>query len=335
MKSPKKQENSHNLKIRLLAAGISLFTGIVLTVVKFYTFSLTHSSAILSDALESIINIVAGIFVVMSIWLTSKPPDESHPYGHGKIEYFSAGFEGALIIIAAIGIFKIGLEHLLIPHQLPNIDAGLLLLGGTAIINLILGFGLIKVGRQTSSITLSADGKHILTDVYTSVGVVLGLIIVRITGLLWIDGAIACLVGLNILFTGKKLIQQSIAGLMDKSDPELLDRIAALLSRHKQKYWINIHQLRAWRAGDLINIDLHLVLPRDFSIIKAHDEARKLEIMLANNFDQKISVLVHMDPCDQPECLVCRRYQCSLRSHEAGGTLTWDRKNLILNKNDK
>ena len=312
-----------------------MFIGIILTVVKFYTFYITHSSAILSDALESIINIVAGIFVLVSIWMTSKPPDENHPYGHGKIEYFSAGFEGALIIIAAIGIFKIGLEHLLTPHQLPNIDAGLLLLGGTAIINLILGFGLIRVGKQTNSITLSADGKHILTDVYTSVGVVLGLIIVRITGFLWVDGAIACLVGLNILFTGGKLIQQSIAGLMDKSDPKLLDRIAALISYHKQKYWIDIHQLRAWRAGDLIHIDLHLVLPRDFSLVKAHDEVLKLEVMLANNFEQKISVLVHMDPCDQPECKVCRRYQCSLRSHEADSSLTWNRKNLTLNKNDK
>jgi cation diffusion facilitator family transporter len=269
----------------------------LLVAAKFYTYHLTHSSAVLSDALESIVNVVAAAFAVASIWMAAQPPDADHPYGHGKIEYFSAGFEGALIIFAAIGIFKSGISHLLMPQAISNLQAGLAILVIAAIINLLLGAVLIRVGRRTQSLTLIADGKHVLTDVYTSVGVVAGLVLVQWTGWLWLDGAIACLVGIHILFTGTRLLRQSFSALMDASDPQLLTELSQLLERHRHQAWIDIHQLRAWRSGNFVHIDLHLVLPRDYLLDDAHAHAKYLEKLIIAHFDGQASVLVHMDPC--------------------------------------
>ena len=212
-------------KLRIRMILISFAVSVALMGLKFLVYYLTHSSAVLSDALESIINVVASGFATISIWMAAKPPDRDHPYGHGKIEYFSAGFEGALIVCAALGIFYTGIKHLLDPHPLPHLEEGLGLLIGATLINALLGIGLLRVGRSTDSFTLIADGKHIITDVFTSGGVVVGLLLVYLSGWLWLDGLIACLVGINILVTGGQLVRQSFARLMDASDPQLLDRI--------------------------------------------------------------------------------------------------------------
>ena len=164
---------------------LSLAVSTALMAAKFLTYHLTLSSAVLSDALESIINVVAGAFAFLSVWMSAKPPDPEHPYGHGKIEYFSAGFEGALIIVAAVGIFYSGIQHLKHPRVLPNLEEGLIILIAATAVNLLLGICLMRVGRRTDSITLISDGKHILTDVYTSGGVLLGLVLVFWTGRLW------------------------------------------------------------------------------------------------------------------------------------------------------
>ncbi len=166
-------EKDH-FKNRLVAISLSLLLGTALMLLKFYVYWLTQSSAILSDALESIINVVASAFALGSVVLSAKPPDSTHPYGHEKIEYFSAGFEGALIVFAAFGIFWTAWPQILQPHELPNLGSGLLILLGTSAVNLALGLGLIRVGSRTSSLVLVADGKHILTDVFTSAGVLAG-----------------------------------------------------------------------------------------------------------------------------------------------------------------
>ena len=317
---------------RLIAICCSLGVAILLMGAKFYTYRLTHSAAVLSDALESIINVVAAAFALSSIWLAAQPPDTTHPYGHGKIEYFSAGFEGALIIIAAIGIFKSGIDRLLIPQPIANLESGLVILAAASTINLILGIGLIRTGRRFDSLTLVADGKHVLTDVYTSAGVILGLFLVKWSGWLWMDGAIACLVGGNILITGMRLVSQSFSGLMDASDPELLDTISDLLEKHRKPYWIDVHQLRAWRSGNFVHIDLHLVLPRQFPFERAHREAKMLEKLLVDYFEGNAGVLVHMDPCKEPDCEICRQYGCELRSSDSEVDRAWDRHTLTTDK---
>ena len=315
------------LRIRMIL--ISFVVSVALMAIKFLVYYLTHSSAVLSDALESIINVVASGFATVSIWMAAKPPDRDHPYGHGKIEYFSAGFEGALIICAAIGIFYTGIKHLLSPHPLPNLGEGLGLLIGASVVNALLGIGLLRVGRKTDSVTLIADGKHIITDVYTSVGVVIGLALVFATGWLWLDGVIACLVGINILVTGGQLVRQSFSRLMDASDPQLLDRIARVLEEGRRPEWIDIHQLRAWRAGNLVHIDLHLVLPKEMAMDQAHKEAHAVEEVLIDHFEGNAGVLVHMDPCDERLCPVCRNATCQWRKKTFTTKPAWDRHHLV------
>jgi cation diffusion facilitator family transporter len=324
------QDTDYHQRMRMQAILISFAVGTLLMAAKFLTYHITHSSAVLSDALESIINVAASAFAALSIWMAAKPPDPEHPYGHGKIEYFSAGFEGALIIFAAIGIFYTGIQHLRHPHPLPHIEQGIGILLAATVVNLLLGLFLIQRGRRLDSIALVADGKHILTDVYTSVGVLIGLLLVYWTGWLQLDGLVASLVGLNILMTGGRLVHQSYTRLMDTSDPLLLDRIAGLLQQHRRPNWIDIHQLRAWRAGRMIHIDLHLVLPQDAVLFEAHHEAKLLEAILMKDFHGNASVLIHTDPCMPPECPVCGRNSCESRQHPKGDdTHTWDRKHLV------
>lgn len=322
-------------KLRMRMILFSLAVSVLLMGLKFLTYHLTHSSAVLSDALESIINVVAGAFAAISVWMSAKPPDLDHPYGHGKIEYFSAGFEGALIICAAAGIFYAGVQHLINPHDLPHLDKGLIILTGATIVNLIMGIGLLRVGRSTNSITLVADGKHIITDVYTSVAVVVGLALVYWSGWLWLDGAVACIVGINILITGGHLVRQSFARLMDASDENLLDRIAELIESHRRTEWIDIHQLRAWQAGNLVHIDLHVMLPKDLSMDDAHTETKILEKLLTDHFNGNASVLVHMDPCDPHFCPICRQKACRWRTASQKQTIAWNRHHLVRTLADR
>ena len=314
------------------AIGLSLLISLLLMGAKFYTYHLTCSSAVLSDALESIINVVAAAFAVVSVWLAAQPPDADHPYGHGKIEYFSAGFEGALIIFAAIGIFKTGIDRILVPQPIANVDFGLAILVAASTVNLLLGLGLIRVGHRTRSMTLIADGQHVLTDVYTSVGVVLGLFLVKWTDWFWLDGVIACLVGANILLTGTRLVRHSFAALMDASDTELLDDISALLEKSRKPHWIDVHQLRAWRSGNFVHIDLHLVLPRNYLLSAAHAEAKALEQLLIDHFDGNAGVLVHLDPCRDGECEICRQHDCRVRKALVTRSGPWDRHSTTADK---
>ena len=326
------QKSANHFKRRLTAIVASLVVAILLMGAKFYTYRLTHSSAVLSDALESIINVVAAAFALVSIWLAAQPPDPEHPYGHGKIEYFSAGFEGALIIFAAIGIFKTGINHLLIPHPIANLSSGLVILVAASAVNLVLGVGLVRAGKALQSLTLIADGKHVLTDVYTSVGVIVGLFLVQWTGWLWMDGAIACLVGINILFTGTRLVSHSFSGLMDASDPKVLGEISHLLENHRKPFWIDIHQLRAWRSGNFIHIDLHLVLPRQYRLDEAHAEAKAIEQLLVQFFEGNAGVLVHLDPCEAENCPICQQYNCRGRKAPASGAKAWNRESMTTNR---
>ena len=202
--------------------SVVFLVGVGLMGLKFYGFWITGSSAILSDALESIINVVASGFGLGSIWISAKTADESHPYGHGKIEFFSVGFEGALIIIAAGGIFFEGMKQILSPQYLANLERGLFFLLAAGLGNLVLGLTLLRIGRRTKSLVLEADGKHLLTDVFTSGAVLLGLGIVYFTGWFRFDGIITCIAGANIVFWGTGLVRQAFGGLMHASDPELL-----------------------------------------------------------------------------------------------------------------
>ncbi len=307
---------------------IAFFVGVGLMGLKFCGYWITGSSAILSDALESIINVVASGFGLGSIALSSRPADESHPYGHGKIEFFSAGFEGALIILAAIGIFFEGAKQILNPRELPQLQDGLFFLVASGIGNLVLGVMLIRVGKRTRSVVLEADGKHLLTDVYTSAAVLVGVAVVYFSGWYRFDGIVACLAGINIVFWGVVLLRQAFSGLMHASDPALLDEICDLLATHKKDIWIDVHRLRAWRSGKRVHVDFHLVLPRQLPLSEGHREVKKLEGAFAAHFGGMSDILIHLDPCADPDCPVCERDPCDLRQHERTFARIWNRKAL-------
>lgn len=312
-----------NFKKRLMAISLSVVVSCGLMALKFYAYWLTGSAAILSDALESIINVVASTFALGSVIFAARSPDPSHPYGHGKIEFFSAGFEGALIILAACGIFYQAWPQLLRPHGLPHLGGGILILAGVNVVNLMLGAGLVIVGKRTQSLVLVADGKHILTDVYTTLGVLLGLGLVFLTGWYWMDGAVAFLVGLNIIVTGSKLVRQAFAGLMDTSDPRLLEEISAILQKHRKAIWIDVHQLRARRSGDIIHLDFHLILPKELTLEEGHREVRELEGIFKAHLGKTADILIHVDPCARPICPICGFEPCQHRQADTRQQSLW------------
>jgi cation diffusion facilitator family transporter len=311
-------------QLAMMALSVSIST--LLTAVKFYSFWLTGSTAILSDALESIMNVVASGFALWSVYLASRPPDIDHPYGHGKIEFFSVGFEGALIAIAAGGIFWEALPKIIEPMALPKLDFGLLILLGTAVVNFWLGKTLVRTGKLTRSVAITADGRHILTDVYTTGGVLIGLLLVRQTGWYFLDGVVACVVAANILFIGAKLVFESSSRLMDAYDPELLDRISAIIAQNRKPAWIDVHRLRAWRAGQLIYIDFHLILPRHLSLEEAHREVMEAEQLLKSQLPGVGEAMIHAEPCIGPECRICSERSCRIRNEPFYEQPSWCRK---------
>jgi cation diffusion facilitator family transporter len=299
---------------RLTMMALSLSVSLALTALKFLAFLLTGSSAILSDALESIINVAAGGFGLWSVYIASKPPDAGHPYGHGEIEFFSAGFEGALIVLASGAIVWEAAHRFAIPHTLPKLNLGLFILLATVLANLWLGLMLMGAGKKMKSMAIAADGKHILTDVYTTGGVIAGLLLFRLTGWYFIDGAVACAVAVNILYIGFKLIFMSSSRLMRAHDPELLDRIISIIAQHRKPEWIDIHRLRAWSSGREIHMDFHLILPRDLSLEDAHRQVIEVQDLLKSQLPGAEDVMIHVEPCMDPECRICSLDLCRTRS---------------------
>lgn len=316
------------LRSNLTAMLAAFVVGLLLMGLKFVGYWITGSAAILSDALESIINVVASGFGLGSVVLSAKPADESHPYGHGKIEFFSAGFEGALIMGAAVGIFFQGMKQILYPQALPHLERGLFFLVLAAAGNFVLGLVLIRVAKRTKSLVLEADGKHLLTDVFTSAAVLLGVGVVYLTGWFRFDGFVACLAGSNIILWGLRLVRQAFGGLMHASDPELLDEICQVLAKHKKDVWIDVHRLRAWRSGRRVHIDFHLILPREMPLEEAHLEVKTLEAVFVEHFAELSDLLIHLDPCAPPECPVCNHDPCDLRAADTLGQKTWNRRSM-------
>jgi len=280
--------------------------------------------------------VVASGFALYSIYVSNQPPDTSHPYGHGKIEYFSVGFEGALIILAAVAILYKAIPAFFSPRMLAQLGLGIFLLLGTSAINLALGLFLIRTGRRTRSMPLEADGKHLLTDVYTSVGVVGGLVLVKLTGWQGWDPLAACAVAINIIFTGWRLVKESFGRLMDEADPALLGRITEILNENRRPDWIDIHQLRTRHYGDKVHVDFHLVVPRSFGLLEAHEEAEEIEGMILSTLREVADVIVHVDPCEDPQCERCRQHDCQDRSKPvSGATKPWLLDEVVMTREDR
>jgi cation diffusion facilitator family transporter len=312
-----------NLELNKKAAIVSLLGGVVVLTIKFIAFFITDSTAIFSDATESIINIVASSVALFSIILSAKPADKDHPYGHGKIEYFSAGFEGLLIAIAGLVIIYSGIEKIIIGAEPIKLSSGIILLAITAIINLVLSLYIKRIGKKTNSLTLIADSKHIQADVYTSVGIIAGLGVVIVTDISLFDPIIAILVAINILFTGYKLVRQSVGGLMNEVDDETMKIISDKILFIRKPEWIDIHELRFWKSANQIFIDFHLVLPYYFTIKEAH-KSDDLVMTEMRKILPDSQMKIHLDYCDYELCKYCEFLDCKERKEGVAEKLDWN-----------
>jgi len=278
------------------AMGLSLAVGFVMLGGKMYAYVITGSAAILSDAAESVVHVLAVSFASFSLWLSLRPPDESHPYGHDKISFFSAGFEGAMIVIAAVYIIFEAIMKWIAGLELRNLDTGMVCVAAAGSINAALGGYLVWQGKRHNALILIANGKHVLTDSWTSFGVVLGLMLTLWTGWLPFDPILAIIVALNILWSGTALIRQSVGGLMDERDPLTQATVLKVLERETKKRGLKFHEVRHRNNGSSLWIDFHLLFPNHTDIEEAHWKATEVEAELKSAFTIPVTVITHLEP---------------------------------------
>ena len=284
--------------LRQTAMAASLAIAVLMLAGKMFAYVMTGSAAILSDAAESVVHIAATGVAGFSLWYARQGPDHTHPYGHGKIAYFSAGFEGAMILSAAAFIYYSSILELLEGPDLKHLGLGIIITGALCLVNLVLGLFLVRVGKTRNSLILVANGKHVLTDMWTSAGVVVGVLIVQMTGLLWLDPIVAILVATNILKEAVGLIYGASKGLLDQADPTktplILEKLnEAVALGHITGY----HQLRHRQSNDVVWVEVHLQVPGETSTDWAHTIATTVEDAIEAIFpDFTVNVTTHVEP---------------------------------------
>ncbi len=320
-----------NLKVQKIIAAIS----ILLFLVKIVAWYITNSVAILTDALESIVNVVAGLIGVYSLYVSAKPRDIDHPYGHGKAEFISAAVEGTLILVAGFFIIYQAIVNLLDPAVIKKLDWGILLVAVTALINYVAGSLCIKTGKKNNSLALIASGKHLRSDTYTTGGIIAGLILLYFTNITWIDSAVAMLFALIIIYTGYKIIRSSLAGIMDEADENLLKELVISFNENRRTNWIDLHNLRIIKYGAVLHMDCHLTVPWYFNVHEAHNEIDALSDLVRKNFGDTMELFVHSDGCLDFSCPICIKEDCPVRKHPFKEKVEWTMVNILRNSKHK
>lgn len=320
--------NKKILRIQIFAVA----AGFVLLAAKFGAYLLTHSNTILTDALESIINVVAGAFALYSLYLSSKPKDTDHPYGHGKVEFLSAGLEGILILIAGLLIIGKSVVAFFHPAPLSNLSIGLMIVVVSGIINYALALVLIKAGEKNRSLILKADGEHLKSDAYSSFGVLAGLVLIMLTGWSFLDNVVAILFGLFIMYTGAGLIRKSIAGIMDEADEEIILPVIKHLNEHRKPEWIDIHNLRIIQYGNKLHVDCHVTLPWYVTLEQAHEQIDEIAEVINEKHFSQVEFFIHGDPCIPQSCKICQLADCKVRKEPFAQKLEWTLENVIPNR---
>jgi len=298
---------------------------------KFGAYFLTDSNFVLTDAAESIVNVFASSFAFYSIYLASQPRDDNHPYGHGKVEYFSVFIEGTLIGVAGIVILIKSVYGIFFPNAVHDLLTGALIIGITGVINGALGYYMIKKGKSLPSITIEADGRHLITDMVTSIGLVVGLLLIQLTKIVLLDSLLSILVGLYILYTCYRLVRRSVSGLMDETDFQVVTDVVKVLDDNRKEAWIDIHNFRAQKYGNELHIDCHLTLPNYFDLNRVHEEVSLVD-KLINNKVTKTELFIHADPCLPNCCHYCSMPNCPIRSEAKTETIPWTMDRVIRNK---
>jgi cation diffusion facilitator family transporter len=322
------QSAQQNLKLQKWITLLS----VVLFVLKIAAYYFTHSMAILTDALESIVNVIAGFIGLYSLYVAAKPRDIDHPYGHGKAEFVSAAVEGGLIVAAGIMILYETIQNLIHENPLESLDTGLILIAITAVINYVAGAYCISMGKKNNSMALMASGKHLQVDTYSTAAIIVGLGLMLLTKLYWLDKAIAGVMGLFIIYNGYKIIRSSLAGIMDEADMELLNKFIAVLNEKKQENWIDLHNLRVIKYGSLLHVDCHFTVPWFLNVHEAHREIDALASLIQQEFGDRIELFVHTDGCLPFSCSICSKTDCTVRQHPFQHKVEWTMENLVSNK---
>ncbi len=321
------QSAKQNLKIQFFVTTLS----IVLFVLKFVAYFMTHSLSVLSDALESIVNVLAGIIGLYSLYVASKPKDKEHPYGHGKAEFISAAFEGSLIITAGFIILYESIITFFEPTTLHDLDNGIWVLLSTAILNLVAGFVAKKIGRKNKSLALVSSGQHLLIDSFTTFAIAIGIGLVLLTGYNKIDAIVAIVMGIWIIYNGYKIIRESLAGIMDEADMALLEEVIQEINQNRNANWIDLHNLRVIKYGALMHIDCHLTVPWYYNVNEAHFAVDDFTKLIQNKFGDSVEFFVHTDGCMPFSCPICTIEGCEKRKATFLQKLNWDLENVLSN----
>jgi cation diffusion facilitator family transporter len=277
--------------------------------------------------------VVASGFALYSIYLSAVPKDKNHPYGHGKIEFFSAGVEGTLIILASIFILIQSVSGIISPRELQHLPEGMLIIAFSTLVNLVIGYFLVKNGKRTASIALIADGKHLTSDGLSSMVLVLGVGVVLFTRISIIDSFLALAFSIYIFINGLSLVRKSVVALMDGLDPETLARVSEILSTHRREDWIDIHNLRVQRYGADIHVDCHITLPFYYNLVQSHEAIDVLEHQLKKDFKFGTEIFIHADPCIPENCChYCRVPNCHERIMKFETSIEWTPELLMKNQ---
>ena len=317
-----------NFRIQQFIVGIA----VLLFILKVVAWYLTHSVAVLTDALESTVNVIAGFIGLYSLYVAAKPSDEDHPYGHGKAEFVSAAVEGTLIFIAGLVVIFTSVENFLHPKKLERLDYGILLVAITGAVNFFVGWYAVKTGKRNNSLALQASGRHLQTDTWSTIGIVIGLALILLTGKPWLDSLVAIVFAFIILYAGYKIIRSSLAGIMDEIDIELLSRLVIVLNNHRRANWIDMHNLRVIKYGGQLHTDCHMTVPWYLNVHEAHAEIDALIALVKKEFGDAVEFFVHTDGCLDFSCHICNKEDCHVRKHPFEQKVEWTLQNIISNK---
>ena len=310
---------------------IVIIVAIILFILKIVAWYLTNSIAILTDALEGIVNIITAFIGLYSLYLANIPKDENHPYGHGKAEFISAAIEGTLISVTGLIIIYEAINNLKHTHILGKLDIGIGIIALTSLINFLVGFLAVRKGKKNKSLALIASGKHLETDTYSTFGIIVGLILIYFTHLNWLDSVIALTYALIIIVTGYKIIRSSIAGIMDEADIKLLNEVVVYLNATRAINWIDLHNLRIIKYGAVLHLDCHLTVPWYFNVQDAHEEVKKLEDFVKEKYGDSVEMFVHLDGCESFSCQLCQIQDCAKRQYPFISKVEWTMHNISKN----
>lgn len=317
--------SKQNLKIQYFVTSLT----IVVFILKVVTYILTHSLSVLSDTLESIVNIVATLVGSYSLFIASKPKDKDHPYGHGKAEFISAAFQGSLIVgIGCLIIYK-AIDSFIHPVTLHYLYNGIWLLALIAVINLITALVLHQIGKKNKSIAIASTSKLFKIDFYTTAAVAVGIFLLLITGYQKIDSLIAIFLGLYVIYDGYKIVRQSLAGIMDEADMELLEEVIAEINLSRNAKWIDLHNLRVIKYGVLLHIDCHLTVPWYYNVNEAHEAVDDFTRLIKNKFGDTVEFYIHTDGCMPFSCPICTIENCEKRRTPFEKKLDWNLENVL------